>query len=81
MWISNGRHVYRVSGIRLNPTGVFSNVLMQNKRHVNRKTSDWSKSYCSVHGRYRQRYLRVRVRVFNNLKQVGFNNLKQVDMW
>ena len=72
MWISNGRHVYRVCGIRLNPTGVFSNVLMQNKRHVNRKTSDWSKSYCSVHGRYRQRYLRVRVRVFNNLKQVGF---------
>ena len=81
MWISNGRHVYRVSGIRLNPTGVFSNVLMQNKRHVNRKTPDWSKSYCSVHGRYRQRYLRVRIRVSNNLKQVGFNNLKQVDMW
>ena len=66
MWISNRRHVYRVCGIRLHPTGVFSNVLMQNKRHVNRKTSDWSKSYCSVHGTYRQRYIRVRVRVFNN---------------
>ena len=68
MWIWNRRHVYRVCGIRLHPTGVFSNVLMQNKRHENRKTSDWSKSYCSVHGRYRQRYLRVtvRVRVFNN---------------
>ena len=72
MWISNGRHVSRVCGIRLNPTGVFSNVLMPNKRHVNQKTSDWSQSYCSVHGRYRQRYLRVRARVFNNLKQVGF---------
>ena len=34
------------------PTGVFSNVLMQNKRHENRKTSDWSKSDCSVRGRY-----------------------------
>ena len=43
-------HVYRVCGIRLHPTGVFSNVLMQNKRHENRKTSDWSKNYCSVHG-------------------------------
>ena len=43
MWISNRRHVYLVCGIRLHPTGVFSNVLMQNKRHVNRKTSDWSK--------------------------------------
>ena len=65
MWISNRRHVYRVCGIRLHPTGVFSNVLMQNKRHENRKTSDWSKSYCSLHGRYRQRYIRVRVRFFN----------------
>ena len=43
MWISNRRHVYRVCGIRLHPTGVFSNVLMQNKRHENQKTSDWSK--------------------------------------
>ena len=43
MWISNRRHDYRVCGIILHPTGVFSNVLMQNKRHVNRKTSDWSK--------------------------------------
>ena len=64
MWISNRRHVYRVCGIILHPTGVFSNVLMQNKRHENRKTSDLSKSYCSVHERYRQRYLRLRV--FNN---------------
>ena len=66
MWISNRGHVIRDGGIILHPSGVFSNVLMQKKRHVNRKTSDWSKSYCSVHGRYRQRYLRVRVRVFNN---------------
>ena len=65
MWISNRRHVYRVCGIRLHPIGVFSNVLMQNKRHEHRKTSDWSKSYCSLHGRYRQRYIRVRVRFFN----------------
>ena len=43
---------------------MFSNVLMQNQRHEDRKTSDLSKSDCSVHGRYRQRYLRVRV--FNN---------------
>ena len=43
MWISNRRHVYRVCGIILHPTGVFSKVLMQNKRHVNRKSSDWSK--------------------------------------
>ena len=53
-----------VCGIRLHPNGVFSNVLMQNQRHEDRKTSDLSKSDCSVHGRYRQRYLRVRV--FNN---------------
>ena len=71
MWISNRGHDFRDGGIILHPSGVFSNVLMQNKRHVNRKTFDWSKN-CSVHGRYRQRYLRVRVRVFNNLKQVGF---------
>ena len=64
MWISNRRHVYRVCGIILHPTGVFSNMLMQNKRYENRKTSDWSNIYCSVHGRYRQRYLRLRV--FNN---------------
>ena len=51
MWTSNRRHVYRVCGIRLHPNGVFSNVLMQNQRHENRKTSGWSKSACSVHGR------------------------------
>ena len=50
-------------GVRLYlPTRL--NVLMQNQRHEDRKTSDLSKSDCSVHGRYRQRYLRVR----------GFNN-------
>ena len=37
MWISNRGHVFRVGGIRLHPTGVFSNVLMQNKRHGTRK--------------------------------------------
>ena len=39
MWTSNRRHVYRVCGIRLHLNGVFSNVLMQNQRHENRKTS------------------------------------------
>ena len=57
MWISNRGHVFRIGGIILHPTGVFSNVLMQKKRHDCRKTSDWSKSDCSVHGIYRQRYL------------------------
>ena len=57
MWISNRGHVFCVRGIRLHPTGVFSNVLMTKKRHDNRKTSDWSKSDCSVRGRYQQRYL------------------------
>ena len=64
MWIPNRGHVFRDGGIILHPSGVFSNVLMQEKRRGIRKTSDWSKSYCSVHGRYRQRYHRVRV--FNN---------------
>ena len=57
MWISNRGHVFCVRRIRLHPTGVFSNVLMTKKRHDNRKTSDWSKSDCSVRGRYQQRYL------------------------
>ena len=74
MWTSNRRHIYRVYGIRLHPNGVFSNVLMQNQRHENRKTSDLSKSDCSVHGRYRQRYLRVRV--FNN-----FVNNVDIEPW
>ncbi len=56
MWISNRRHVYRVCGIRLQPTGVFSNGLMQNKRHENRKTSDFSKRDCFVFERCRHRY-------------------------
>ena len=64
MWISNRGHVLCVRGIRLHPTGVFSNVLMQKRRHDSRKTSYWSNSDCSVQGRYRQRY--PRVRVFNN---------------
>ena len=37
MWISNRGHVFRVSGIRLHPSGVFSNLLMQKKRHGSRK--------------------------------------------
>ena len=57
MWISNRRHVYRVCGIIRHPNGVFSNVLMQKKRHGSRKTSDLSKSNCSVYERCRQRYL------------------------
>ena len=57
MWISNRGHVFCVRGIRLHPTGVFSNVLMTKKRHDNRKTSHLSKSDCSVRGRYQQRYL------------------------
>ena len=40
MWISNRGHVFRNGGIILHPSGVFSNVLMQEKRHVIRKTSD-----------------------------------------
>ena len=71
MWTSNGRHVYRVCGIRLHPNGVFSNVLMQNKRHDNRKTSDLSKSDCSAHGRYRQRYLRVRVLITSSIMWIS----------
>ena len=53
---------------------MFSNVLMQNQGHDNRKTSDWPKSDCSVHGRYRQRYLRVSV--FNN-----FVNNVDIEPW
>ena len=74
MWISNRGHVFCVRGIRLHPTGVSSNVLMKNQRHEDRKTSDLSKSDCSVHGRYRQRYLRVRV--FNN-----FVNNVYIEPW
>ena len=37
MWISNRGHVFRDGGIILHPSGVFSNVLMQNKRHGSRK--------------------------------------------
>ena len=71
MWISNRRQDYRVCGIRLHPTGVFSNVLMQNKRYENRKTSDWSNIYCSVHERYRQRYLRLRVLITSSLMWIS----------
>ena len=71
MWTSNRRHVYRVYGIRLHPNGVFSKVLMQNQRHEDRKTSDLSKSDCSVHGRYRQRYLRVRVFISSSIMWIS----------
>ena len=49
MWISNRGHVFRGGGIILHPSGVFSNVLMQEKRHGIRKTSGLSKSDCSLH--------------------------------
>ena len=57
MWISNRGHVIRDGGIILHPSGVFSNVLMQKKRHGIRKTSDLSKSDCSLHDICQQRYL------------------------
>ena len=57
MWISNRGHVFRDGGIILHPSGVFPNALMQEKRHVIRKTSDLSKSDCSLHDICRQRYL------------------------
>ena len=53
VWISNRCHVIRDGGIILHPSGVFSNVLMQKKRHGIRKTSDLLKSDCSVHGSIR----------------------------
>ena len=57
MWISNRGHVFRDGGIILHPSGVFSNVLMQKKRRGIRKTSDLSKSDCSMHNICRQLYL------------------------
>ena len=57
MWISNRGQVIRDGGIILHPSGVFSNVLMQKNRHGIRKTSDLSKSNCSLHDICRQRYL------------------------
>ena len=57
MWISNRGHVIRDGGIILHPSGVFSNVLMQKKRHGIRKTSYLSKSDCSLHDICQQRYL------------------------
>ena len=57
MWISNRGHVFRDGGIILHPSGVFSNVMMQEKRRVIRKTSDLSKSDCSLHDICRQRHL------------------------
>ena len=57
MWISNRCHVFRDGGIILHPSGVFSNVLMQKKRRGIRKTSDLSKSDCSIHAICRQLYL------------------------
>ena len=55
--ISNRGHVFSDGGIILHPSGVFSNVLMQEKRRVIRKTSDLSKSDCSLHDICRQRYV------------------------
>ena len=57
MSISNRGHVFRDGGIIIHPSGVYSNVLMQEKRHVIRKTSDLSKRDCSLHDICRQRYL------------------------
>ena len=37
MWISNCGHVFRVGSIILRLTVVFSNVLMQKKRHDSQK--------------------------------------------
>ena len=56
MWISNRGHVFRDGGIILHPSGLFSNVLMQKNRRGIRKTSDLSKSDCSLHDICRQRY-------------------------
>ena len=50
MWMSNRGHVFRDGGLILYPSGVFSNVLI-------RKTSDLSKSDCSIHDICRQLYL------------------------
>ena len=71
MWISNRGHVFRDGGIILHPSGVFSNVLMQKKRRGIRKTSDWSNIYCLEHGRYRQRYLRLRVLITSSLMWIS----------
>ena len=57
MWILNRGDVFHDGGIILHPSGVFSNVLMQKNRHGIRKTSDLSKSDCSLHDICQQRYL------------------------
>ena len=57
MWISNRCHVIHDGGIILHPSGVFSNVLMQKKRHGIRKTSVLSKIVWSLHDICQQRYL------------------------
>ena len=44
-------HIFRVDGIQCHNIGVCSNVVMQKKRNVSRKTSDWPNSYCSVYER------------------------------
>ena len=81
MWISNCGHVFRVGGVRLHPTGVFSNVLMQKKRHYCKKTYDWSNSDCSVHGKYRQRYIRVTVNFFINVLMWISNRGARLPYW
>ena len=74
MWTSNRRHVYRICGIRLDPNGVFSNVLMQNQRHENRKTSGWSKK--CLFGTWKIPTAISRDRVFNN-----FVNKVDIEPW
>ena len=49
MWTSNRGHIFRVDGIQCHNIGVCSNVVMQKKRNVSRKTSHWPNSYCSVY--------------------------------
>ena len=41
MWTSNRGHIFRVDGIQCHNIGVCSNVVMQKKRNVSRKTSHW----------------------------------------
>ena len=83
MGISNRGHVFCVCGIRLHPTGLFSHVLMTKKRHDNRKTSDWSKSDCSVRGRYQQRYLVYYKSYRNEFLQIriGSETVSSDEIW
>ena len=51
MWTSKRGHIFRVDGIQCHNIGVCSNVVMQKKRNVSRKTSDRPKRYCSIYER------------------------------